>query len=368
MNPNPATTMGRDPHAQRIPVGVLGATGSVGQRFVAMLEEHPWFEVTAVTASEASAGKAYADAARWLQSTPMPAKVVARRVLASNLEVKLPRLLFSALDASVAGPLEADLAAAGHLVVSNTKNHRLDPDVPLLVPEVNADHLGLARYQSSFPRGGAILTNPNCSTIGLALALAPLHAEFGVEKVHVVTLQAVSGAGMPGVPSLSILDNVVPHIGGEEEKMERETRKILGRFEGADTNAGGIVDADITVSATCTRVPVLDGHTEVVSVGFRERPTLAAIEHALASFRGLPQQLDLPTAPLRPIHVHKAVDAPQPRLHRDLDKGMAVSVGRLRHCSLFDVKFVLLSHNTVRGAAGGALLVAELAVARGWLG
>lgn len=360
----PAAVAAALAEGRRLPVGVLGATGSVGQRFVALLEHHPWFEVVALCASDASAGKRYADAARWFQATAMPRAAAELVVRPSRVDPDLPWLLFSALDAGVAGPLEADLAAAGHLVVSNTKNHRMDVDVPLLVPEVNAGHLDLAAAQPGFARGGAILTNPNCSTIGLALALAPLHAAFGVEKVSVVTMQAVSGAGMPGVASLAILDNVIPFIGGEEPKMEAETRKILGRL--VRPPDGRIDEAPIVVSATCTRVPVLDGHTEAASVSFRERPTLDAVREAWRSFRGEPQALALPSAPLVPIHVHDADDAPQPRLHRDLDKGMAVSVGRLRPCPLFDVKFVLMSHNTVRGAAGGALLVAELAVARGW--
>jgi aspartate-semialdehyde dehydrogenase len=362
--------------SSRIPVAVLGATGSVGQRFVSLLADHPWFELVAVAASEASVGKPYREAARWFQATPIPPRIAELVVVPAEgpFDRCGARILFSALDASVAGPLEAALAAAGHLVVSNTKNHRMDPDVPLLVPEVNAGHLALVAAQASWRRGGAILTNPNCSTIGLALTLAPLHAAFGVERVHVVTLQAVSGAGMPGVPSLSILDNVIPFIGGEEDKVERETRKIFGRLvvaedaaAGSGGGALGIAEAPIVVSATCTRVPVLDGHTEAVSVGFRERPTLAAIREAWQSWRAEPQRLGLPSAPRQPVHVLDAVDAPQPRLHRDLDGGMAAAVGRLRGCPLFDAKYVLLSHNTVRGAAGGSLLVAELAVAEGLL-
>ena len=343
---------------ERIPVGVLGATGSVGQRFVRMLAGHPWFRVTAVTASDRSAGRPYAEAVRWLQDTPIPQEVAGLTVLPTAVGPDVP-IMFSALDSGVAGPVETDFAKAGVMVVSNAKNHRMDPDVPLLVPEVNAAHLALLDEQG-FPEGGGIVTNPNCSTIGLVIPLRALDIAFGVRQVNVVTLQAISGAGVPGVASMEIMDNVIPYIGGEEDKLEKETRKILGAFQN-----GGIREAEITVSAQCTRVPVMDGHLEMVSIGLARPASPAEVRAALAEFSGEPQELDLPTAPRKPIHVLDGADHPQPRLHRELDKGMAVSVGRIRECPLLDVKLALLSHNTIRGAAGGALLCAELAAAQG---
>ncbi len=342
----------------RIPVGVLGATGSVGQRFIQLLERHPWFRVAAVTASERSEGKRYGEAARWVQAEPLSSEVAELPVLPTQPGPEVP-LVFSALDSSVAGPAETAFAEAGVMVVSNARNHRMDRDVPLLVPEVNPDHLGLLEAQD-FPEGGGIITNPNCSTIGLVVPLRALHDAFGVERVNVVTLQALSGAGIPGVSSMEILDNVVPFISGEEDKLETETRKILGALR-----EGGIAEAGITVSAQCTRVPVLDGHLEMVSVGLGRKATPEQVAELLSDFRARPQELELPSAPRRPIHVLEGRDHPQPRLHRDLEGGMAVSVGRIRHCPLLDVKMALLSHNTIRGAAGGALLCAELALAEG---
>lgn len=343
----------------RIPVGVLGATGSVGQRFVALLESHPWFTAVALAASDRSTGKLYGEATRWVQSVPLSARAAALTLLPSAPPLPC-RLIFSALDASVAGPIEEEFARAGCLVISNTKSHRYDPDVPLVVPEINAAHLDLAATQRF--GGGVILTNPNCSTIGLVMALAPLADRFGLSRASVVTMQAVSGAGLPGVPSMEILDNVIPFIADEEEKIERETRKILGRLE-----SGRIVDASVILSAQCNRVPVIDGHTLCVSVALDRKTDATAIRGAWESFTAEPQRLRLPSAPPRPIVWHERPDAPQPRLHRDLGAGMAASVGRLRPCPILDWKFVVLSHNTVRGAAGGALLLAELAVARGML-
>ncbi len=341
---------------ERIPVAVLGATGSIGQRFVALLASHPWFGIGFLTASERSAGKPYGEAVRWVQQTPLPDEIAAIPLLPTEpLEVPLA---FSALDALAAGPAEEAFARAGALVVSNARSHRYDLDVPLLVPEVNADHLAAAALQGF--GGGAILTNPNCSTIGLVLALKPLADAFGVRRVNVVTMQALSGAGLPGVPSFEMLDNLIPYIAGEEEKIEQETRKILGAF-----SAGRFVDAEVVVSAACNRVSVLDGHTLAVSVETGRKASAAEIRAAWENYRGEPQRLRLPSAPQRPIHYHDRPDAPQPRLHRDLDGGMATSIGRLRPCPILDYKFVALSHNTIRGAAGGALLVAELAVSRG---
>jgi aspartate-semialdehyde dehydrogenase len=339
----------------KIPVGVLGATGSVGQRFVSLLADHPWFELVAVTASDRSAGRPYGAVARWSLPTPVPEPVAAMTVLETTGSLPC-RLLFSALDAAVAGPVEAALARGGHWVVSNAKSHRMDPLVPLVVPEVNPGHLDLVARQ---PFDGALVTNPNCSTIGLALVLAPLEAAFGVEAVSVVTLQALSGAGIPGVPALLALDNVIPLIAGEEEKLETETRKIFGSL-----GDGGIDPSGMVVSAQCNRVAVSDGHTECVSVRLRERVPLDAVRQVLEGFA--PQATSgLPSAPERPILLASEADRPQPRLDRDADRGMAVTVGRVRSCPLFDLKLVALSHNTLRGAAGGSLLVAELAVARG---
>lgn len=342
-----------------IPVAILGATGSVGQRFVELLTNHPWFEIGALCASERSAGRPYREAVHWIQSTPLPKTAGAMLVQPCDPHPALP-LHFSALDASVAGPIEEACARAGSVVVSNAKSHRMDPDVPLVVPEVNPDHLELLERQEF--GGGAILTNPNCSTIGLVLALQPLVRSFGVERVHVVTLQALSGAGLPGVPSLGILDNAIPWIEGEEEKMEAETRRILGRLEN-----GRVHPAELTVSAACNRVPVLDGHTECVSLSLGRRAEASELIEAWRGFRAEPQELGLPSAPARPTIYLDQPDAPQPRLHRGLERGMAAVIGRLRPCPILDWKFTALSHNTLRGAAGGAILLAELLVARGGL-
>jgi aspartate-semialdehyde dehydrogenase len=343
---------------EKIRVGVLGATGTVGQRFVTLLDRHPWFELVALTASERSAGKPYADSVTWVQGVPPSDRVADMAVLPTEPIEDCP-LVFSALDAGVAGPIEEAMASAGHFVVSNARNHRMDPLVPLMVPEVNPDHLDLVSVQQFEHGGGAIVTNPNCSTIGLVLALKPLQDAFGLDAVHVVTLQAVSGAGLPGVPSYAILDNVIPFIAGEEEKMEAETRKILGTL-----SADAVQPVDLAVSAQCTRVPVVDGHTACVSVRLRRETGPDEIVAAWREFVSDPQALQLPSAPARPILYFDREDAPQPRLHRDLQAGMSVAIGRLRPCPLLGWKFVALSHNTVRGAAGGALLVAELAVAR----
>ncbi len=340
-------------------MAVLGATGAVGQRMVRLLDAHPWFRVALLTGSERSAGRRYDEAAQWTQDAPIPTAAAALRVGTNRDAVSagLP-LAFSALDASVAGDVEREVAGSGTLVVSNARNHRMDPGVPLLVPEVNPDHLSLldGAGGGAGARAGGIITNPNCSTIGIVMALAPLHRAVGVEAVHATTLQAISGAGMPGIPALSIHDNVVPFIAGEEEKLEREPAKILGE-PGRP--------ARIRVSAQCTRVPVTDGHTAALSVklGAPLAPDEAA--RLLAAFRGRPQELGLPSAPAAPIVVHGAEDAPQPRRHAGLGGGMAVSVGRIRPCPILDLRMVVLSHNTVRGAAGGAILCAELALAEG---
>ncbi len=344
-------------------MAVLGATGSVGQRFVALLTQHPWFEIRVLTASERSAGRRYCDAATWVQASPLPGSAAERVLEPTEPEATegCP-LVFSALDAAAAGPAEEAFAAAGRLVVSNARSHRMDPEVPLVVPEVNGDHLALVPPPEDRGGRGAILTNPNCSTIGLVLALKPLVDAFGVERVNVVTLQAVSGAGFPGVSSMQIVDNTVPFISGEEEKLESEPRKILGRLKG-----GRIAESEIVVSAQCNRVAVVDGHTLCVSVALGRKASAQKLREAWERFSAAPQEQELPSAPRRPVHFLDAPDAPQPRLHRELERGMAVAVGRVRPCPLLDFKFVTLSHNTLRGAAGGSLLLAEQAVMQGLL-
>lgn len=337
---------------KKIPVAILGATGSVGQRFVELLWSHPWFEIAALGASERSVGKRYKDAVNWLMATPLPAEIAEMQVQPCEPGFSCP-IVFSGLDAGVAGEIETKFAEAGYIVHSNARNHRMRSDVPLLVPEVNSDHLALVERQS-YPKG-KIVTNPNCSVIGLTLALKPLQEAFGLDSVSVVTFQAISGAGYPGVASLDIMDNVIPYIGGEEQKMETETLKILGKYRN-----GQIEHSTVKISAQCNRVPVSDGHLECVAVKLKSKAQKADIIAAWDSFRGEPQKRDLPLAPLRPIHYFHQDNFPQPKLHRQLDKGMALSVGRLRECPLFDYKFVILSHNTVRGAAGGAILNAEL--------
>lgn len=331
--------MDRKNFMEKIPVGVLGATGSVGQKFIELLADHPWFELTALAASERSVGKTVL--------------IGNRELTIQECTPTLPcRLVFSALDSSVAGEIETRFAQAGYVVISNSKNHRLDADVPLIVPEINAEQLELVKTQPYDK--GMIVTNPNCSTIGLVLALKPLIDHFGVEAVSVVTLQALSGAGYPGVPSLDMIDNVIPFISGEEEKIETEPKKIFDL-------------PNFLVSATCTRVPVIDGHTECVSVRLTNKATHEEIIQAWKNFSSEPQRLKLPTAPTKPIHYSDDERFPQPRRDRNTDKGMAVSIGRLRPCPIFDFKFVLLSHNTVRGAAGGTILIAELMHAKGLL-
>jgi aspartate-semialdehyde dehydrogenase len=347
----------------KIPVSVLGATGTVGQKFIRLLAEHPWFEVAAVAASSASAGRRYGDIVRWRETAALPDRIASLTVQECLPPLAGP-IAFSALDADVAGPIEEAFARAGAYVVSNTRTHRMDPDVPLLIPEVNADHLRLIDSQRA-ARGwpGAIITNPNCSTAALALALAPLHRAFVVERLFVSTMQAVSGAGYPGVPALDIIGNVVPYIGGEEEKIERECRKILGAL-----GAGGVAPAAFAVSAHTNRVAVLDGHLETLSVGFSRRVAPDEAVAAMESFRPSPCVAELPSTPAAPIEVDARSDRPQPRLDLDRGRGMAVTVGRVRACPILDLRMVVLGHNTVRGAAGQAVQIAELLVADGRLG
>lgn len=354
----PLETKSRSQRTERIPVAVLGATGSVGQRFVQLLENHPWFRLAEVVASERSAGKEYGDAADWRLDTLMPS--TARALQVKPLGVHLEsRLIFSGLDSSVAGEAEDLYADKGAVVVSNSRNHRMDADVPLLIPELNASHLDAIEKQKK-RRSGCIVTNPNCSTIGLAMAIAPIEHLCGIEQLHVTTMQAISGAGYAGVASYAILDNVIPFIGGgEEEKIETEPRKILGTWDGER-----FVDAPFRISAQVNRVPVIDGHLMTISMKLRASARIDEIRAALEAFRGEPQRLNLPTAPKQPIHYIDEPDRPQPRLDRDREHGMAVSVGRLRPCKLLDVRMVALVHNTVRGAAGAAILNAELMLAR----
>jgi aspartate-semialdehyde dehydrogenase len=337
-----------------IPVGILGATGMVGQQFIACLANHPWFTVEWLGASQRSEGKAYRDAAAWR----LPAALddsVANKVVEQAAPGRAPKLVFSGLDSSVAGEIEAAFAAAGHIVVSNSRNYRMEPTVPLLIPEINADHLALLKVQSAATGWkGSIVTNPNCSTVVLAMALAPLR-QFGLKTTLVTTLQAISGAGYPGVPSWDILGNVIPFIGGEEDKVETEPRKILGALKG-----NVIENHPVKLSATTTRVPVQNGHTMSVSVGLEQRPTPEAMIDAWNSFRGRPQEMGLPTAPAQPVVYRPEQNRPQPIVDVNRENGMTVTVGRLRECPLFDYKFVALGHNTIRGAAGAAILNAEL--------
>ncbi len=346
---------------RRIQVGILGATGMVGQHFVKFLQEHPWFELTWLGASDRSAGKKYRDAAQWHLGGETPG-YVADIVVDECKPGKAPALVFSATDASVATEIEQAFAKAGHAVVSNSRNHRMEPDVPLLVPEINPDHLKLVPIQRK-NRGwkGQIVTNPNCSTVVLAMALAPLKP-FGIKRVIATTLQAISGAGYPGVPSMDINANVIPFIGGEEEKMQQETQKILGDFDGSR-----VADLAAKVSAHCNRVPVVDGHTVTISVEFASRPDEADLLRAFEEFTSVPQKRRLPSAPPKPVIYMSQTNRPQPRKDAERERGMAVFVGRLRQCPVFDYKFVAMGHNTVRGAAGAAVLNAELMVSEGLL-
>jgi len=349
--------------SNKLSVGILGATGIVGQRFIQMLERHPWFEVAWLAASDRSEGRPYAEAVRWRLKTAIPADV-ARMTLAPAKPEGAPKIIFAALDSSIARELEPQFAAGGCAVVSNSSALRMQADVPLVIPEVNADHIRLIDKQSWRSKsGGYVVTNPNCSAIGLALALAPLHRRFTLETVMAVTMQAVSGAGYPGVPSLDILGNVIPYIANEEEKMEEETQKLLGTLNGAR-----IDPAPFAMSAQCNRVAVEDGHTESIAVRLKQKAQPQEIIAAWNDFRAEPQQLRLPSAPEQPVVYMTAADRPQPRFDCDLGGGMTTAVGRLRKCNVLDWKFTSLSHNTIRGAAGAALLNAELLKAKGYLG
>jgi aspartate-semialdehyde dehydrogenase len=347
----------------KTPVGILGATGVVGQRFIQMLEHHPWFEVAWVAASDRSEGRPYGEAARWKLKTTMPARVAEMRVSPATPE-GAPKVIFAALDASIASEMEPRFAAAGCAVVTNSSALRMQSDVPLVIPEVNPDHIQLIEGQAWRKKsGGFVVTNPNCSAIGLVLALKPLQDLFGIETVMAVTMQAVSGAGYPGVASLDILGNVIPYIPKEEEKMVEETRKLLGRLNGS-----GVVPGAFAMSAQCNRVAVEDGHTESVSVKLGKKARPEEIIKAWNEFRSMPQELRLPSAPEQPVFYTASADRPQPRFDVESGKGMTTTVGRLRPCGVLDWMFTVLSHNTIRGAAGAALLNAELLKVRGYLG
>lgn len=341
-------------------VGILGATGAVGQKFVEILDGHPWFEVTALAASARSAGKPYREAANWIGATAIPSSMADQEVVhgVPGLDCDF---VFSGLSSSVAGEIERAFAEAGYPVISNARNYRMQEDVPLLIPEINPEHIALIDRQR-WPNGGFIVTNPNCSTVGLVCALKPLVDAFGVEQVQVTTLQALSGAGYPGVASLDALGNVVPYIGGEEEKLVAEPRKLLGTLRD-----GRVDPAGLTVSAQCNRVPVLDGHMLCVSVRLATAFTPAAVREAFAGYQSPIAGFDLPSAPDALVQIFDEPHFPQPRRHAEQGKGMKVSIGRIRPCEVLDIKFVALVHNTVRGAAGGAVLNAELLIERGYL-
>ena len=346
----------------KLPVGILGATGIVGQRFIQALENHPWFEVTWLAASERSEGKAYEDAVKWKLATPIPPRIAAMKVSEASPD-GAPKIIFAALDAAIAKELEPRFAAAGKIVITNSSALRMNDDVPLVIPEVNADHIAILERQQWRKSGGFVVANANCSAIGLVMALSPLR-QFGIEKVMAVTMQAISGAGYPGVASLDILGNVIPYISSEEEKMERETQKMLGMLNGSTVKA-----AAFAMSAQCNRVSVENGHTESISVAFANKPSAEEMKRAwedsaiTSAIRGL----DLPSAPKQPVIYEERVDRPQPRLDVNRGGGMSAVVGRLRPCNVLDWKFTVLSHNVIRGAAGAAILNAELLKAKGYL-
>ncbi|MDE3103260.1 MAG: aspartate-semialdehyde dehydrogenase [Chloroflexota bacterium] len=344
-------------------VAVLGATGSVGQRFISLLAGHPFFDLVALTGSDRSVGKRFGESVHWLLAKDMPGGVAEMEILPTDGSVDA-EICFSALPTEVAGDLETELARTGHHVFTNASPHRMDADVPLLLAEVNFDHVrALERQRRERKWTGSIVANGNCTSIHLNLALAPLHRDFGVERAVVTTMQALSGAGYPGVTSLDALDNVIPFISQEEEKVVEETNKFQGSYDGS-----AFVPAGIPMSVHCNRVMVRDGHTETVSLSLRGRPSVDDVKASLRAFRGRPQERWLPMAPEHPIVVREEPDRPQPILDRDAEKGMASTVGRVREDPILGTKFVVLGHNTIRGAAGASVLNAELLVAEGCLG
>jgi aspartate-semialdehyde dehydrogenase len=345
----------------KIPVVVLGATGIVGQRFIEMLANHPWFEIAALVGSDRSAGRAYGEAANWVLAGDPPAGINEMQVLPLNTNIP-GRVVFSALPAAVAKEVELDFAAAGFVVCSNASAYRLETDIPVIIPEVNGDHLQMLEIQKRRGWKGLIITSPNCTTTGIVMAVDPLHKAFKVNRLMATSFQAVSGAGFPGVPFLSIYDNVIPFVPGEEEKMEKETRVLLGKMVNGQRQ-----EAEIVVSAQANRVPVVHGHTVCISVGFEKRPSIDEALNALEEYRGLESVRNLPSAPSRPVVVRYETDRPQPRQDRDLDLGMTCTVGRVRPCPILDLRLVSVTHNAIRGAAGGCLLNAELLKAEGYI-
>ncbi|MFV1883284.1 MAG: aspartate-semialdehyde dehydrogenase [Balneola sp.] len=346
-------------------VGILGATGAVGQKFIRLLQGHPWFEIAALGASERSAGKKYKDAANWIEDVHLP-DYVGEMIVSECIPdaFKEVDFVFSGLDSSVATEVEGSLAKAGIPVISNAKNYRMDPTVPLLVPEVNPDHIELIKTQTFTEDGsGWIVTNPNCVAVPLSMALKPIYDAFGIEALQVTTMQAISGAGYPGVASLDILGNVVPFIGGEEPKIAPETQKLLGNF-----SDGVITEPKYPVDATCTRVPTLNGHMAAVNVKLAKKPaSIDEVKKAILNFENPIADLDLPSGPKQVIKLHDEINYPQPRLHADQAGGMQLHMGRLREAEIFDISFVCMAHNTIRGAAGGAILNAELLFKKGFL-
>lgn len=343
----------------KIPVAILGATGTVGQKFIVLLQDHPWFEITELVASPRSVGKEYADVCSWKQTKPIPVAIAKKVVLPAGEKLQ-SRILFSGLESSAVGFLEKNYASKGHIVVSNTSNHRMDSDVPIIIPEVNPDHFEMTKKQAY---SGAIITNANCVVMPMAMVLAPLNNVFGVEWVQITSMQAISGAGYPGPSSYDIMGNVIPYIGDEEPKVEAEGQKILGSIEG-----NRIIPANYTVSAQCNRVPVIDGHTATLSIKFKsEKPSPERVKTILREWKGLPQERKLPSAPSSPIIVHETENRPQPMWDLWQENGMAVSVGRIRECSIGHIKMVIMGHNTVRGAAGASILNAEAYVELGYL-
>ncbi len=342
--------------SKKIGVSILGATGPVGQRFVSLLADHPFFEIEALFASHKSAGKKYRDAVNWIIDSPIPDSVFSKNIKA--LDEPVPsKVVFSALPSDVAGEIELNLKKEGKFVFTNSSSNRMRPDVPIIVPEVNPDHLSIVKDTDGF-----IVANPNCTTAGLVVPLKAIQNAFGIKKVLIVSMQALSGAGYPGVPSLSIFDNLIPHIQNEEEKVRRESKKILGKIEN-----GSFREADFAVDARCNRVAVRDGHTEVVFVETEEKFNIEELKSIFVNFRGLPQKLSLPTAPSNPIVVTEDKFRPQPILDRNRGKGMTITVGNIRKDAIFGLTFTLVSHNTIRGAAGGSILNAELALVLGYM-
>ena len=342
----------------KIPVAILGATGTVGQKFILLLQNHPWFEINELVASPRSANRKYKDVCAWKQDKPIPGYLCDKLLIEAGARLS-SRILFSGMDSSVAGPIEQDYASKGHIVISNSKNHRMDPDVPIIIPEVNSAHFEITRKQRFT---GSIITNPNCVIMPVAMVLAPLHQVFKVKWVQLFSMQAISGAGYPGISSYDILGNILPFIEGEEPKVEIEAQKILGSLEG-----GAIKPADFVVSAQCNRVPLIDGHTIDLSIKFEKKPSPRQVRNILGTWKSLPQEKKLPTAPSSPIIVFEEENRPQPARDIWLENGMAACVGRIRECPIGHIKMVVLGHNTVRGAAGAAILNAETYVSLGYL-